>query len=76
MNTVKLGLSNARIEATNNKIKLIIRIAYGFRNIDTLISFVNVSSPAARVGDCPWRQYAPCPISSNHPRTLVAWRWA
>ena len=26
-------MSNARIEATNNKIKLIIRKAYGFRNI-------------------------------------------
>lgn len=40
LNTLKIGLSNARIEATNNKIKLLIRIAYGFRNIDTLISFV------------------------------------
>lgn len=33
LNTIRLGLSNARIEATNNKIKLIIRKAYGFRNI-------------------------------------------
>ena len=40
LNTIRIGLSNARIEATNNKIKLLIRIAYGFRNIDTLISFV------------------------------------
>ena len=29
LNTIRLGMSNARIEATNNKIKLIIRKAYG-----------------------------------------------
>ena len=38
--TVEHGLSNARIEATNNKIKLTIRMAYGFRNIDNLIAMV------------------------------------
>ena len=37
---ITLGLSNARIEATNNKIKLTVRMAYGFRNIDNLISLV------------------------------------
>ena len=36
--SAKYRLSNARIEATNNKIKLIIRRAYGFRNTDNLIS--------------------------------------
>lgn len=30
LNTIRYGMSNARIEATNNKIKLIIRKAYGF----------------------------------------------
>ena len=30
LNTIRLGVSNARIEATNNKIKLIVRKAYGF----------------------------------------------
>ncbi len=40
LNTIKLGLSNARIEATNNKIKLIIRKAYGFRNIQNMIDMV------------------------------------
>ena len=34
------GLSNARIEATNNKIKLSIRMAYGFRNLDNLKSMI------------------------------------
>ena len=40
LNTIRLGLSNARIEATNNKIKLIIRKAYGFRNIQNMIDMV------------------------------------
>lgn len=34
------GLSNARMEATNNKIKLLIRTAYGFRNLDNLLSMI------------------------------------
>ncbi|MGN0433344.1 transposase [Bilifractor sp. LCP19S3_H10] len=40
LNTIRLGLSNARIEATNNKIKLIIRKAYGFRNIQNIMDIV------------------------------------
>lgn len=40
LNTIRLGLSNARIEAINNKIKLIIRKAYGFRNIDHMIDLI------------------------------------
>lgn len=40
LNTIRLGLSNARIEAANNKIKLIIRKAYGFRNIDNMLDMV------------------------------------
>lgn len=40
LRTIQLGLSNARIEATNNKIKLIIRKAYGFRNIQNLLDMV------------------------------------
>ena len=45
---VLYGLSNARIEATNNKIKLSIRMAYGFRNIDNMISLILL-----RCGDLP-----------------------
>lgn len=41
--TAKYSLSNARIEATNNKIKLVIRTAYGFRNTDHLLSMVMLS---------------------------------
>ena len=40
MNTIRYGASNARIEALNNKIKLLIRVAYGFRNIDAMISLI------------------------------------
>ena len=38
--TIANKISNARVEATNNKIKLTIRMAYGFRNIDNLIAMV------------------------------------
>ena len=37
---VMLGISNARVEAINNKIKLTVRMGYGFRNIDNLIALV------------------------------------
>jgi transposase len=33
-------LSNARIEATNNKIKLTIRTAFGFRNLDNMLTMI------------------------------------
>lgn len=40
VNTVQTGQSNARVEAFNNKIKLIIRKAYGFRNLDNLFDMI------------------------------------
>ncbi|SDB68518.1 transposase, partial [Butyrivibrio sp. INlla16] len=40
LNTIELGVTNARIEATNNKIKLLIRKAYGFRDVDSMIDMV------------------------------------
>ena len=40
INAIRYHVSNARIEALNNKIKLLIRVAYGFRNIDTMIALV------------------------------------
>ena len=51
LNTIRFGLSNARIEATNNKIKLLLRIAYGFRNIDTMISLVMLFCSSIEI---PW----------------------
>ena len=40
LNTIRLGMSNARIEATNNKIRLTIRKAYGFRMIQNMLDMV------------------------------------
>ena len=40
LNAVQPGMSNARIEATNNKIKLIIRKAYGYHNIQNMLDMV------------------------------------
>jgi transposase len=40
--SIKYGLTNARIEAINNKIKVTIRMGYGFRNIDNLIALVSL----------------------------------
>lgn len=51
LNTIRFGLSNARIGATNNKIKLLLRIAYGFRNIDTMISLVMLFCSSIEI---PW----------------------
>lgn len=40
--TVKHKLSNARIESMNNKIKVLIRKAYGFRNMHNLIDMIMI----------------------------------
>ncbi|PLS30089.1 transposase, partial [Bifidobacterium margollesii] len=40
LRTIELGYSNARLEAFNNRIKVTIRMAYGFHHVNNLISFV------------------------------------
>ena len=40
LRSIELGVSNARVEAVNNKIKVAIRQGYGFRNIGNLIALV------------------------------------
>jgi len=40
LDTIAFGLSNARTEAINNKIKVTIKMGYGFRNIDNLIALI------------------------------------
>jgi transposase len=40
IDTVASGMSNARVEGINNKIKVITKRAYGFRNIDNLIAMI------------------------------------
>ena len=49
LSTIRLGLSNARIEAVNNKIKLIIRKAYGFRNIQNMMDMVYLVCSKIRI---------------------------
>lgn len=49
LNTIRLRMSNARIEATNNKIKLVIRKAYGFRNIQNMLDMVYLVCSDLRV---------------------------
>ena len=63
LNAIRHGVSNARIEALNNKIKLLIRIAYGFRNIDTMISLVMLFCSNIQI---PWpRSNAPMSINKG-----------
>nr|WP_238567663.1 transposase [Bifidobacterium stellenboschense] len=40
LRTIHSGLSNARLEAVNNKIKTTIKIGYGYRKLDNLIGLV------------------------------------
>lgn len=40
LRTVEYGITSAQVEAMNNKIKLIQRTAYGFRNIQNLIDMI------------------------------------
>ncbi|MDD3810616.1 MAG: transposase, partial [Erysipelotrichaceae bacterium] len=51
--TLRSGLSNARIEAVNNKIKLSIRMAYGFRNMDKMIDMIMLRCSDIKV-QLPW----------------------
>lgn len=63
LNAIRLGVSNARIEALNNKIKLLIRIAYGFRNIDTMISLIMLFCSSIEI---PWmRKVAENPVKQR-----------
>ena len=47
--TAEHGLTNARVEAVNNKIKLIVKMAYGFRNTDNLFAMVMLKCSGLKV---------------------------
>lgn len=56
LNTIESKLSNARVESINNKIKLFIRKAYGFRNILNMLDMImlgcsNILIPLPNRGD-------------------------
>ena len=40
LNTIETKISNARVESINNKIKLFLRKAYGFRNIQNILDMI------------------------------------
>ena len=40
LRTIQLGYSNARLEASDNRIKVTIRMAYGFHHVTNLIALV------------------------------------
>ena len=40
LRSIALGVSNARVEAVNNEIKVAIRQGYGFRNTDDPIALI------------------------------------
>ena len=42
LGTIRLGYSNARLEAFNNRIKVTIRMAYGFHHVDNLIAMIKL----------------------------------
>ena len=42
LRTIELGYSNARLEASDNRIKVTIRMAYGFRHVDDLIAMIKL----------------------------------
>lgn len=46
--SARYALSNARMEATNNKIKLVIWTAYGFRNHDSMLAMVMLTCSPIR----------------------------
>lgn len=45
---VELGISNGRVESINNKIKVTVRMGYGFRNTDNMISLLMLRCSDAR----------------------------
>ena len=40
MNFIRTGISNARVEANNNKISLLIHRSFGFRNLTNLVDLI------------------------------------
>ena len=40
LRTIELGYSNARLEASDNRIKVTIRMTYGFHHVSSLIALI------------------------------------
>ena len=60
--TAKSGITNARVEAVNNSIKLIVKTAFGFRNFNNLQSMVMLKLSGLNV-ELPGREKATSQLS-------------
>ena len=58
LRAVSLNVSNARAESINNKIKVTVKMGYGFRNTDNLIALLMLRCSDAKPR-LPWNQSAP-----------------
>lgn len=47
---VELGVGGGRVEAINNKVKVTVRMGYGFRNIDNLCALLMLRCGDVRPG--------------------------
>ena len=69
LRTIELGYSNARLEASDNRIKVTIRMAYGFHHVDNLIAMINSDAPAYP-SDC--RSPSSNPRKQQKPHFFIA----
>ena len=69
LRTIRPGHSNARLEAFNNRIKVTIRMAYGFHHVDNLIDMINSDAPAYP-SDC--RSPSSNPRKQQKPHFFIA----
>lgn len=49
LNFIKTGISNARVEANNNKISLLIHKAFGFRNLENMFDLIMLTCSNIRI---------------------------
>jgi len=70
---VELGISNGRVESINNKVKVTVRMAYGFRNTDNLIALLMLrcSDVEPRLPGRPEKKRK-VPVTSGGPKKKVA----
>ena len=40
LNFIRTGISNARVEANNNKISLLVHRSFGFKNLENMVSLI------------------------------------
>ena len=66
LRTIKLGYSNARLKDSNNRIKVTIRMAYGFHHVTNLISLVML-----RCGGLDIRLLQPHQLTHENNRSLI-----